>query len=152
MPHAPGQKFHELSEPEQTWLAQHRDLLVELLQVIEPSGDQDEEVTLPEAADLVIERWRDEDEETRLDPNEIVHMAGVAVGDSLAQILGEPYDLRWMIVEDADGMDLCLHSESKGLTLYPSHTIAKHSHTARKGLVSELFLGLLTRLEEFDGS
>lgn len=149
MPHAPGQKFHELSDAERTWLASHRDLLIELLEAEEPDDDGDG-LTLPEAADRVIDRWREQDEETRLDANEIVHAAGIAVGDALADILGEAYGLRWMIAEDAEGTDLCLHSEAKGITLYPSHTIAKHFASDRPGLVSELFLGLLKRIEEIE--
>lgn len=132
----------DLRSSERKWLESNRQVLPELgkLAGVAPG-------TNPlQMADAVIAYWHRLPEAERADANDVVSVAGVALGDALAAKHG----LEWKIVTDAFGTDVALWWSGGGdrnLILAPTHSIAKRFADSPSGCVVQLFEAISASVE-----
>jgi hypothetical protein len=141
----PDPQVRDLTAEEGARLQTSRDGLTELgegLGLPVPEND-DERLAL---CDEIIRWWHREPEEQRIDPNVVIAVVGIAMGDVLASEFG----LIWKIVMDAFGTDLALWRAKGQIVISPINSVAKRFAEERDGFVVEYCEALRSPLRRLD--
>lgn len=89
-----------------------------------------------------LDAWLDDDD-TRVDINQVVNGLGIAVGQHVANATG----LEWVIATDQIGSDLALAGSPGDILVFPANMIAKRLVGAERGFLRPLFDRLVADIE-----
>lgn len=138
-------QVRDLTAEEEARLQTSRDGLAKLgegLGLPMPEND-DERLAL---CDEMIRWWHGEPEEQRIDPNVVIAVIGIAMGDVLAREFG----LTWKIVKDAFGTDLGLWRGKGQIVITPINSVAKRFADESDGFVVDYCGALRAQLRRLD--
>lgn len=135
-------QIEPLTSDEREWLDEQRGLLADAIDQLDIELSED--ATPLDGADAVIRWWHAQEQDERPDPNIIIMIAGVALGDRLAESFG----LEWGIITDESGADLGLYHPTKNVVCGPTHSVAKRFADGSDGFLGELLVGLSEGMEE----
>lgn len=135
-----------LSEAEAAWLEDQRGLMLHLLEDLEI--DLSEDASVLDGAEALVQWWQSASEEDRIDANIVVCIAGVALGDCLA----DNFSLEWAIIQDGKESELGLVHAGSGFVITPMADAAARFATAEPGMVAELFESLCAAVEDALGN
>ncbi len=111
---------HEVLEPnagEKLWIADN-------LQALDELGVNVADIaSLSHAYDEHFESWASDTPDERLDPNPLINMFGIGLGEHFVRSTG----LQWVVISDEQGTDLAVrHPSGPGQsTLFPISSVAK---------------------------
>lgn len=112
----------ELNAAERLWIAQQRELLLELCDAVMDAA------TVGRLFDRVHGAWRST--ERPADPDLLVNVFGVALGDLIAR---EVPGLSWAVYRDDVGTELVLAHGSNPLVVFPVAAVAERWGSAEPG-------------------
>jgi hypothetical protein len=141
----PDPQIRDLTSEEEARLQTSRDGLTKLGESLglPVPEDDDERLAL---CDELIRWWHREPEEQRIDPNVVITLVGITMGDVLAREFG----LAWKIVTDAFGTDLGLWRAKGQIVISPINSVAKRFADERDGFVVEYCGALRAQLRRLD--
>ena len=130
-----------LTAQEEAWLQAQREAMLGFARALglEMPQNDDERLAL---CDEFIRWWHREPVEQRINPNIIVNLAGVAIGDVLAR----ECRLTWKIITDEFGTDLGLWRAEGQIVVLPIHSVAKLFADEHDGFVVDLCASLRAKL------
>ena len=120
--------IEELNEGERDWV----DARVGALRQV--GVDARDAESLGQFYDRALADWLATPEGDRPDPNALVNMIGVGLGEC---ILGR-VDLRWVIATDEFGTELALHREGNEVLVYPPTMVGKRWSERTSGFIPDL--------------
>jgi hypothetical protein len=142
----PGPQVRDLTSQEEARLQTSREGLTKLATGLGLPLPQDDEERLA-LCDELIRWWHREPQGQRIDPNVVVTVVGIAMGDVLAREFG----LVWKIITDAFGTDLGLWRAKGHIVLSPTNSIAKHFADESDGFVVNHYAAFRAQLRKIDG-
>lgn len=104
-------------------------------------GGDDEALARPTLAGLdgLWATWCSALRESGDDPNALINMVGIALGQHLVDALG----LVWVIATDEFGTELAVHGERNDVLVYPCNLVAKRWQSGEAEFVAEVGAALL---------
>lgn len=142
----PDPQVRDLTSQEEARLQTSREGLTKLATGLGLALPQDDDERLA-LCDELIRWWHREPQEQRIDPNVLVSVVGIAMGDVLAREFG----LVWKIITDAFGTDLGLWRAKGQIVVSPTNSIAKHFAEESDGFVVDHYAALRAQLRKIDG-
>ena len=115
-----ARKLEAPTEQERAWIA---DNLARATAMAKKYGGDPETLARPTLAGLdgLWATWSAALRDSGDDPNPLINMVGVALGQHLVEALG----LTWVIATDEYGTELAVHGEPNDVLIYPCNLVAK---------------------------
>lgn len=132
------QRIEEINAAEAAWLQQ---LLDELLaQGVNPVDIH----ALGRYYDTTYATWAAADPSLREDPNAVVNRVGAGLGEHLRTRL----PLRWVVVTDEYGTDMCVHGQPGDVVIAPMSMVGKRWSDGVTGFLPDLADTVVGRLTD----
>jgi len=129
--------FAQLSDPEQEWVAGTLTL------AREAGLDPDDLDGVSRFFDEHLSSWLELPEDDRPDPNSMINVIGVTVGQHMVQ-----HGFAWTIVTDQFGTDLAVVRQPGNLTVVPANLVAKRWTSGEKNWL----VPVVSTLRDHDGA
>lgn len=131
--------IEELNEGELTWVDAN------LTGLRKAGVDVEDPESLGRFFDGALTDWQALPEQDRPDPNPVINMLGVGLGQC---VIGRS-DLRWVIATDEHSTELALHRARNDILIYPANAVAKRWVDGEVGFMPGFVVGITSTLEDF---
>jgi hypothetical protein len=129
--------IEELNRDELSWVDS-------LLTTLRDSGvDVNDPESLGGFFDGSLTEWLALPEQDRPDPNSLINLIGVGLG----QCIAGRCDLRWVIASDEYGTELAIHRAENEVLLYPANAVAKRWVDATTGFIPVFVADVTSQIE-----
>ncbi|HEY7226342.1 MAG TPA: DUF3806 domain-containing protein [Micromonosporaceae bacterium] len=129
--------IEDLTNAEQSWVDANLAILREAgVDVADPAS-------LGAFYDQLLADWLTRPEQDRSDPNSLINMIGIGLGQCIVDRCG----LRWVVATDDGGTELALHRIANNVLVYPANAVAKRWVARSSGFIPAFVDATTSRVE-----
>jgi hypothetical protein len=137
-----GPRIEELSASETAWVEGNLTVLANA--EVQP-GDV---AALGALYDAQLTSWLAAPTEERSDPNPLINLIGLGLGEYLRRECG----MRWVLATDGHGFEIAIHREPGNVILYPTNIVAKRWVAQERGIIPELAEAMVQSVHRLPGA
>lgn len=121
----PNARIEPLNQAELAWIGEHLNVLAEA------GVDVANARQLSAHYDALLADWLSVSEHQRPDPNPLINLIGLGLGECLTRQTG----LSWVVASDDAGTEIALYGQVGDVLIYPTNAVAKRWVAGQAGFI-----------------
>jgi len=131
-------RLQPINEAERQWISDN------LAQLRSHGVDVADGGQLSACFDTMLNSWECRSETERADPNELINVIGIGLGEHLVCRAG----LQWVVATDEAGTELAVRGQSGSVIIYPTNVVAKRWVAGERAFLGRFADDVVQRIAE----